>query len=123
MPTRGRPVHPSVSAFLDHLKVERNSSPNTVRSYEDDLLQFCGFLAESKGVDPAEADPTDVEPKRLRRYAAWLAGRGYAPGTVARRLASLRSFYRYQRRQGVVSGDPAGGLRNPRQPKRLPRLL
>jgi integrase/recombinase XerC len=118
-------VHPTITTFLDHLRTERNASPHTLRSYEDDLTLFGRFLAESLGLDPAreEADPTAADAKRLRRYAAWLGGRGYAPSTVARRLASLRSFYRYQRRQGAVTSDPAGGLRNPKQPRRLPRLL
>jgi len=117
------PLHPTVAAFLNHLKVERNASPHTVRSYENDLLQFCQFLGELQGVDPSEADPTEADAKRLRRFSAWLGGRGYAPGTVARRLAGLRSFYRYQRRQGAVATDPSGGLRNPKQPKRLPKML
>src|SRR5262249_13656144 len=98
----------------------RNASSHTIRSYEDDLLQFCEFLAEVQGGEP---DPAEVDPKRLRRYSAWLAGRNYAPTTIARRLACLRSFYRFQRRQGAIDADPAGGLRNPRQPQRLPRLL
>ena len=114
---------PTVAAFLHHLTTERNASPNTIRSYEDDLLQFCVFLDESKGKTSDEPDPTVVDAKRLRRYSAWLASKGYAASTVARRLASLRSYYRYQRRQGVMTGDPAGGLRNPKQPRRLPKLL
>jgi integrase/recombinase XerC len=117
---RSRPVHPSIRHFLDHLKAERNSSPHTVRCYEDDLVQFEQYLIEVSG---EAADPTTADAKRLRGYSAWLSGREYAPGTIARRLASLRSFYRYQRRQGVVVGDPVGGLRNPKQPKRLPKLL
>ena len=116
-------MHPTVLAFLQYLTVERNASPNTVRSYEDDLTQFCQFLGGQLGVEPAEADPTTADAGRLRRYSAWLSGRGYAASTVARRLASLRSFFRYQRRQGAVSSDPAGGLRNPKQPQRLPKLL
>ena len=60
---------------------------------------------------------------RLRRYSAWLTGQGFAASTVARRLASLRSFFRYLRRQGLVGSDPSVGLRNPKQPRRLPRLL
>ena len=70
-----------------------------------------------------DADPSAVDPSRLRRYSAWLAGRGYAPSTIARRLASLRSFFRFLRREGLVAADPAAGLRNPKQAKRLPRLL
>lgn len=116
-------MHSTVKAFLHHLITERNASPNTIRAYEDDLAQFSQFLAESEKVDPAEADPTTVDSKRLRRYSAWLSGKDYASSTVARRLASLRSFYRYQRRQGVMTGDPTGGLRNPKQSKRLPKML
>ncbi len=116
-------MHPTVTAFLHHLTTERNASSNTIRSYEDDLLQFCVFLEETKSKNPGEPDPTVVDAKRLRRYSAWLSGKGYAASTVARRLASLRSYYRYQRRQGMMTGDPACGLRNPKQPKRLPKLL
>jgi integrase/recombinase XerC len=116
-------VNPTVLAFLHHLRTERNSSPHTLRSYENDLALFLEFLAEVQGVDISLADPMAVDSKRLRRYSAWLSGRQYAASTVARRLASLRSFFRYHRRQGTLSGDPAGGLRNPKQPKRLPKLL
>ena len=116
-------MQPTIIAFLSHLKAERNASPHTLRSYEDDLEQFCQFLAESYAVEPDQVDPLGVDAKRLRRYSAWLTGRSYAATTVARRLASLRSFYRFQRRQGVMTDDPTGGLRNPKQPQRLPRLL
>jgi len=116
-------VHPSITAFLEHLRGERNASPHTLRCYEDDLLQFCRFLGESQGVAPDQTDPTTVDARCSRRYSAWLGGRSYAASTVARRLASLRSFYRYQRRQGAMTADPAAGLRNPKQPRRLPRLL
>ncbi len=109
-----------VSAFLTHLRIERQASMHTLRSYEHDLGTYCGYLNEAKG---AEADPRAVDPVRLRRYSAWLAGQGLAPSTVARRLASLRSFFRYLRRQGLVHSDPSVGLRNPKQPQRLPRLL
>jgi integrase/recombinase XerC len=113
-------MHRSVLAFLEHLRTERQASSHTIRSYEEDLERYCGYLAETQG---EEADPTSADPARLRRYSAWLSGRGYAPSTVARRLACLRSFFRFLRREGWVVADPAAGLRNPKQPKRLPRLL
>lgn len=116
-------MHSTVVSFLNHLRMERNASPHTLRSYEADLEQFLAFLAEVQGVDAALVDPMAIDSKRLRRYSAWLSSRAYAASTVARRLASLRSFFRYHRRQGTLSGDPAGGLRNPKQPKRLPKLL
>ncbi len=113
-------MHVSIRNFLDHLANERNASPHTILGYEDDLTQFEAYLVEAIG---ESADPTAADAKRLRGFSAWLSGRGYAPSTVARRLASLRSFFRYQRRQGVVTGDPVGGLRNPKQARRLPRPL
>jgi integrase/recombinase XerC len=113
-------MHPSIAAFIKHLQTERQASPHTIRSYEDDLEVYSVYLSQFRGAD---ADPTAANPARLRRYSAWLASRGYAPSTIARRLASLRSFFRYLRREGLVAADPAAGLRNPKQPKRLPRLL
>ena len=113
-------MNPSVSSFLSYLKIESQASAHTLRSYEDDLLVFCRFLEETVGEG---ADPTEADSARLRRYSAWLNSQGYAATTIARRLASLRSFFRYLRRQGTVAADPASGLRNPKQPQRLPRLL
>ena len=113
-------MHPSFGSFIDHLRTERQASSHTIRSYEDDLEVYGRYLAEVQGED---ADPTAVDPARLRRYSAWLASRGYAPSTIARRLASLRSFFRFLRREGLVDADPSAGLRNPKQAKRLPRLL
>jgi len=110
----------SVGAFLAHLKLERQASEHTVRSYEHDLGLYCRFVVEGQGEG---TDPTTADPMRLRRYSAWLTGQGFAASTVARRLASLRSYFRYLRRQGIVGSDPAAGLRNPKQSKRLPRLL
>ncbi len=110
----------SVRAFLNHLRSERQASSHTLRSYEHDLGLYCNYLSETQGEG---ADPRAADPNRLRRYSAWLTGQGFATSTVARRLASLRSYFRYLRRQGVVGSDPSAGLRNPKQAKRLPRLL
>ena len=85
----------SVRAYLHHLKAERRRSAHTVRSYQHDLDMYCGYVREVFG---EEADPASSDPVRLRRYSAWLAGKGYAATTVARRLASLRSYFRYLRR-------------------------
>ncbi|MFI5460142.1 MAG: tyrosine recombinase XerC [Isosphaerales bacterium] len=110
----------SVSAFLDYLKIERRASGHTIRSYEHDLGLYCLYVSETQGEG---ADPAAADPIRLRRYSAWLTGQGYAASTVARRLACLRSFFRYLRRRGSLATDPSVGLRNPKQPRRLPRLL
>ncbi|MGC8643729.1 MAG: site-specific integrase, partial [Isosphaeraceae bacterium] len=89
-------MHTSIVSFLDYLKRQRQASPHTLRSYQDDLEVFSHFLEE---IQVAGADPTVVDSAGLRRYAAWLNSQGYAATTIARRLASLRSFFRYLRRQ------------------------
>ncbi len=114
-------THPSIAEFLDHLRRERRASSHTLRGYAGDLAVYAEFLTETGGGE--ELDPLQADAKRLRNFSAWLAGRGYSAGTMARRLASLRSFFRYHRRQGSVAIDPTAGLRNPKQPKRLPRAL
>jgi integrase/recombinase XerC len=113
-------MHPAISEFLEHLRVERNASPHTLRSYGDDLAQFAQYLNDTEG---ERADPTSADARRLRGYSAWMHGKGLAPSTIARRLASLRSFYRFERRQGAVQVNPAETLRNPKQRKRLPNPL
>jgi integrase/recombinase XerC len=113
-------MHASISSFLADLRAERQASSHTLRSYHDDMEIFTRYLEENQ---KEGSDPTIVNPARLRRYSAWLNGQGYAASTIARRLASLRSFYRYLRRQGTVTTDPTSGLRNPKRPQRLPRLL
>ena len=113
-------MHASINSFLADLRAERQASSHTLRSYHDDMEIFTRYLEENQ---KEGSDPTIVDPARLRRYSAWLNGQGYAASTIARRLASLRSFYRYLRRQGTVTTDPTSGLRNPKQPQRLPRLL
>jgi integrase/recombinase XerC len=110
----------TIQAYLHHLRVERRGSAHTVRSYEHDFGLYIRFLREVFG---EAADPASADPARLRRYSAWLAGQGFSPSTVARRLACLRSYFRFLRRTGVLASDPAAGLRNPKQPRRLPRLL
>jgi integrase/recombinase XerC len=110
----------SVAAFLVHLKMERNASPNTLRAYETDLGAFLGYL-ESVGVDVGPW--TEVTEKRLRAYSAWMHGKGFAASTVARRLASLRAFFKHLRRTGQITLDPSAGVRNPKQGKHLPNHL
>ena len=113
-------MHSTIIQFLSHLKTARNSSNHTIRGYEVDLGQFHRYLVQTVG---ELADPTALDSRRLRAYSAWLSGQSYAPSTVARRLACLRSFYRYLRRNGIMTTDPVGGLRNPKQPKRLPKFM
>jgi integrase/recombinase XerC len=108
----------AMMAFLDHLRTERNSSPHTLRSYEGDLEVFEAFLADRY---EAEAELDQLDSRRLRAFAAWLGTRGYSASTIARRLATLRSLFRFLRRTGRIQSNISAALRNPKQPRRLPR--
>ncbi|MCH2118839.1 MAG: tyrosine recombinase XerC [Pirellulales bacterium] len=106
--------------FLRYLKVERNSSDLTIKSYREDLLILQEFLADSMGNCPA---PGQITPRDLRTYVAALHEAGYAKSSVARRLASLRSFFRFAQREGLCESNPAKPLRNPRRERKLPHFL
>ena len=110
----------ALSEFLRHLGLERNASSHTVKSYREDLTQAAQFFAERLGHD---ADPRQVSPRMVRSYLAWLNEQGYAKTTVARRLAALRSWFRFLLRQGSIDANPCEGLRGPRQDKNLPHFL
>src|SRR5262249_36083983 len=92
-----------------------------VKSYREDLTQAVEyFQGQSAG---QQFSLTRLSPRALRAYLAWLHEQGYARSTVARRLAAVRSWLRYLCRQGVLTRNPAAGLRGPRQEKRLPHFL
>ena len=107
-----------VDRFLGYLESERGCSPQTLRAYAADLVQFLNFAAPQD-----EFDPAAIGAVQLRRYMAQLRQSGVARTTIARKLASLRSLYRYLMREGVVSDNPAANLTLPRREKRLPIFL
>lgn len=113
-------MHAAIQAFLNYLKIERNASELTVKSYADDLSHVVEFLQEQTGAVP---EPRHIEVGILRNYVAWLHECGYARATVARRLACLRSFFRYCNREGICDTNPAKPLRTPRSGRKLPHFL
>lgn len=116
-------IEASFAGFLGSMKIEKQCSEWTTKAYREDLQTFARFLEEVPAFDPTASDSLNFDPRRLRRYAAWLASHDFAPRSVSRKLASLRSYFRYLRRKGLIESDPAQSLRNPKQPKRLPEPL
>ncbi|HVX10538.1 MAG TPA: tyrosine recombinase XerC [Pirellulales bacterium] len=110
----------AVDRFLQYLAVERNSSPLTIKSYREDLEALVAYLGERYPTAPAPGDVTTLD---LRGYLATLHEREYAKTTIARRLASLRSFFRFGQREGWSDTNPAKPLRNPRKSRSLPHFL
>ncbi|MFW6163243.1 MAG: tyrosine recombinase XerC [Planctomycetota bacterium] len=108
-----------IDRFLGYLETERGCSPQTLRAYAGDLMRFALFAAP----DADEFDPATISVMQLRHYLAHLREAGAARTTIARKVASLRSFYRFLVREGVVSDNPATDLTVPRVQKRLPVFL
>jgi integrase/recombinase XerC len=114
-------MHTAIVRFLQYLQVERNASPLTVKSYREDLFALAAYLAEAyAGACPK---PEAISVLDLRGYVAALSEAGYAKATIARRLASLRGFFRFGQREGWARTNPAKPLRNPRKPRSLPHFL
>ena len=109
-----------ITQFLRYLDAERNASELTIKSYREDLLDLCDFLVEQLGGDKL---PGEITPRDLRGYLAALHEAGYARTSISRKLASLRSFYRFAQRREMTDTNPAKPLRNPRGTRKLPHFL
>jgi len=107
--------------FIGHLELERGLSRNTLEAYRSDLQQYGRFLAH-RGVDPLRATQGDVT-AFIGELGVGDGERSPAPATLQRKVASLRSFYRYLRREQLLDGDPTAELRPPRPKGRLPNVL
>lgn len=131
-----------VEQFLNYLRYERHFSDHTAKCYGADLQQFSDFLlgrpTEKAGNGHADEEPADPTPEQyatlhekilkmdtfeIRGYLAHLAERQYSRATMARKLATLRSFYKFLMRRGCVTANPVAPIRTPKQEKRLPKCL
>ena len=113
-------MHSAVDGFLRSLRIERNASPLTLKSYAEDFNSFFDYLQDRVGRLP---EPAETDISMLRGYVAYLHECQYAKTTIARRLASLRSFFRYCAREKLVNSNPAKALRTPRTGRKLPSFL
>ncbi len=101
--------------FIDYLRTRKNDSPHTVRAYLSDLEQAADFLGE--------VALEDVDHIALRRFLAHLVRQKVKKSSVARKLAAIRSFFKYLKQRQIVSHNPAALLATPKQEKRLPAVL
>jgi tyrosine recombinase XerC len=104
-----------IDKFINYLKVERNASDHTVKNYAIDLGMFSQFLGER--------DMAAVDHLTLRRYLAELRAKNYSKRTVARKLASLRSLFRFLYREGHIKKNPITAITTPKLDKKLPVFL
>lgn len=112
-------MNQEVDRFIDYMRTIRNSSPHTVSGYASDIAQFLGFLEEQE----LSTSPREVDSKIIRRYLARLQMNGIGKTSSARKLASLRAFFKYLLRKGLIDMNPAAGTPSPKLDKRLPKFL
>ena len=108
-----------ITKFSNYLKGEKNVSPHTLRSYSADLNDFLNFLKKEK--IPLKVRYIDY--LTIRRFLASLQRRGLSHATMARKLATLRSFFRFLCREEYLEVNPALGTRTPKIAKKLPKFL
>jgi integrase/recombinase XerC len=111
----------ALAEFLRSLALERNASDHTVKSYREDLTQVIEFFRTK--YEGQRLTPAQVTSRHLRAFTVWLHEQEYAKTTIARRIAAVRTWFKFLCRQGTVTKNPAEGLRAPRQDKNLPHFL
>jgi integrase/recombinase XerC len=110
-----------IKKYLHYLKVEKNASPHTVLSYKTDLMQFSSYLAHHSSAPSLDAtDVNTVDRSSIRMWLGRLSADGLNRSTIARKVASLRSFFKFCFKRGYIDTNPAQLLIIPRQGKRLP---
>lgn len=119
--------------FVSYLKTERGFSKHTLRAYMNDLDQFCDFLV--RGVKSFDHPFGEPRPKasldalrvasrnQIRSFLAHVQTRGGTPRTAARKLASIRTAYRFFVRRGLIADSPAQGVKSPKLARELPDVL
>ena len=135
-----------IQQFINYLRAERHFSPHTSKCYTADLAQFCQYLVGQKcapheastgGNNGPAALPAmteiggeamnrrllEVDTEVVRGFLSELREKNYCKSTVARKLATLRSFYKFLVRRAYLSSNPVAPIRTPKQDKRLPKCL
>src|SRR5213592_5037058 len=110
----------AIAKYLEYLQTVRNSSPHTVSNYGKDLRQFLAFLSPPGIATPALRA---VNHGMIREFVAHLHDYGLRKSSIARKLAALRSFFKYCVREGHLKENPARLVPTPKLPKRIPSVL
>jgi integrase/recombinase XerC len=125
-----------IHEFLDYLNFEKHFSEHTGKCYHADLEQFCGYLTGSQSEQSSSgggvAVQTETQLQQLllavttesvRAYIASLNDKQYSKSTIARKLATLRSFYKFLVKRSYLNANPVIAVRTPKQDKKLPKFL
>lgn len=112
-----------VEKYLNYLKVEKNASPHTIVSYKNDLTSFLDFSAEQEGVNPQDLNIHSINRLSIRLWLGELSEQELAKSSIARKVAALRSFFKYSFKRGHIEKNPAHLLVVPKKDKQLPKTV
>jgi len=131
-----------ITQFVDYLRNERHFSPYTARCYGADLRQYVEYLNTADATQPASialarefdgpsaSEPVGIggklmqaDPMVVRGFLSHLDQFGYSPATTARKIATLRSFYKWMNKRSIIDANPMLLIRTPKQTKRLPKAI
>ena len=113
-----------LKAFLQYLALNRNASAHTVRAYDSDLTQFLAHAAAGGRCEARRAAPGAARSCRhCAGFSASCTKQGQSRATAARKLAAVRTFLRYLRREGVIDDDPGALVATPKRDIRMPAHL
>jgi len=112
-----------LKAFLQFLRLNRNASAHTVRAYDSDLSQFLSHTAKLLGVKRSDLTPPQLDRQAIRGFMAELHRLGLSRASAARKLASIRTFLRYLRREERIEDDPGALVPTPKRDVRMPAHL
>ena len=112
-----------IERFLSYMAVERGVSRNTLSAYRSDARQLLDFLRDSSGEDSAVLDWRSIDTEDVTAYVLHLRGKEYSDTTLARKVASTRSFFGFLFHEGVVDEDPTDKMSAPKVGRSLPKAL
>ena len=104
-----------INHFLKYLEAEKNASPHTVKNYRSDLIEFFRFIGSGA--------IKEINYLSIRKFLAHLKEQSFLRSTVSRKLACLKSFFKYLTREQVLSTNPASGIATPKKERKLPSFL
>ncbi len=108
-----------IQTFLDYLKFQKRYSENTILSYENDLVAFFDFISLQFDV----ISLVELKPSLIRSWLASLKEKGMESKTINRKISALKSFFKYQLKQGILLSSPMTTIVSPKVKKRLPQFV
>ncbi len=116
-------MHRLVHDFLEHLHLERNLSPHTVKAYGRDIEKFCSFASDYYGIARSRLQPSDADTTGVRAYVIHLGQSGLGRRSQGRALSALRTMFRFACREEILRSNPAKGVSSPKPDQTLTRHL